>query len=259
MIGLDFPIKPEWISDVLQLWKPRQPIKELIQDTLSQTMQELGGEKTRRNSLSIILRNFVTIEGKGNSRHTVDQDLWVEYSRQYSISEMAPVYLTQIISNNDVARDASEFIDNRYTIGDKIVSAELKRQIISKYGERKVVTNSVSAFLRTLQYFHVLSDGEKLGEYLYTSKPETSREVFPLLVWSWWKSNRQPQIDLEMFEHQSERQFLDTENFNDYWRSYQTELWTISERLDGKQANLIFVDSESFQEAMITTIINPIE
>jgi hypothetical protein len=77
MIGLDFPVKPEWIHDVHMLWQPEQPVGNLVQAALERTMQELGGEKTRRNSLSIILRYFVATEGGGQSRRTTAEDVWV--------------------------------------------------------------------------------------------------------------------------------------------------------------------------------------
>ena len=82
MIGLDFPVKPRWIHDVHQLWQPEQSVSGLVRAALGQTMQELGGEKTRRNSLTIILRYFVATEGGGQSRRTAAQDVWVAYARR---------------------------------------------------------------------------------------------------------------------------------------------------------------------------------
>ena len=88
MIGLDFPLKPEWIYEVNQLWEPKQLISALVNKGITQTMQELGGEKTRRNTLSIILRIFVESEGGGNNRQTVDHDIWPSYSKLLSINSI---------------------------------------------------------------------------------------------------------------------------------------------------------------------------
>ena len=109
MIGIDFPIKPEWIYDVHQLWEPGQAISDLVNKGINQTMQELGGEKTRRNTLSIIIRVFVGIEGGGNNRQTLIHDLWPSYSKLFSVSSMLPAYLVQIISTSEVAKEATTF------------------------------------------------------------------------------------------------------------------------------------------------------
>lgn len=229
MIGLDFPIKPQWIHDIHALWQPNQPISELVEQVLGSTMQELGGEKTRRNTLSIILRNYVTIEGRGNSRHTASQDVWVTYSRKYTATSLTPAYLIQLISANEVAQEAVRFINRRFAPGDVIKSEELKRHIIGQYGERKVVTNMVSAFLRTLQYFGVLAPG-KQGEYLVNSHLVLTPEVFPLIFLALWQKEPIPQVDLEKFNQTLADAFLAVDNIDVCWQRYQPGLWVISER-----------------------------
>ncbi|MFC2054330.1 hypothetical protein ACFLV7_08545 [Chloroflexota bacterium] len=254
MIGLDFPVKPEWVYDVLHLWQPNQPVSELINAALSKTMQELGGEKTRRNSLSIILRNFVTIEGGGNSRHTVNQDVWVAFSQHYSVGMMSPAYLAKIIAQNDVAQDATKYIMQRYSLGDTLHRADLKRYIIGRYGERKVVTNTVSAFLRSLQYFGILSPGDKQGEYIHIRQLSVSQEVFPLVVWSWWCANPRPQIELEVFRNSPALAFSSSEYFLNYWKAFQPNLWVISERLDKRFVMLQETQSEKWKNTLISLI-----
>lgn len=254
MIGLDFPVKPEWVYDVLHLWQPNQPVSDLIQSALAQTMQELGGEKTRRNSLSIILRNFVTIEGGGNSRHTVNQDVWVTFSQRYSVGMIFPAYLAQIIAQNDVAQDATKYITQRCSLGETLQRADLKRYIIGRYGERKVVTNAVSAFLRSLQYFGILSPGDKRGEYIYIRQLIVSQEVFPLVVWSWWRANPRPQIELEVFRNSPALAFSSSEYFLNYWKTFQPNLWVISERLDKRFVTFQETQSETWENTLISLI-----
>lgn len=241
MIGLDFPIKPQWIHDVHALWQPNQPISELVERALSSSMQELGGEKTRRNTLSIILRNYVTIEGGGNSRHTSIQDVWVAYSRKYAITTLIPAYLIQLISANQVAQDAIQFINRRYVSGDLIKSEELKRHIIGQYGERKVVTNMVSAFLRTLQYFGILEPG-KQGEYLVRNRLLIAPEVFPLVFMALWQKEPVPQIDIEIFNRRIADAFLSMDNIDICWQQYQPGFWVISERQGYRFATIKYTE-----------------
>ena len=254
MIGLDFPVKPQWIHDVHHLWRPAQPISELVQAALAQTMQELGGEKARRNSLTVILRYFVTTEGGGQSRRTATQDVWVAYARLYPASTMAPAYLACLIAQNEVAQEASRFITHRCALDDTLTSGELRRHVVARFGERKVVTNAVSAFLRTLQYFGVLAAGERLGEYRFAARLPVSREVFPLIVWAWWQQHLSPQVDLDGFGEDLAAAFLRRDGFPDLWGAYQPSLWTLEERLDGRRVTLKYATASSLMEALLALV-----
>jgi hypothetical protein len=251
VIGLDFPIKPEWVHDIHALWQPRQPVGDLVQAVITQTMQELGGEKTRRNSLTVILRYFVKTEGGGQSRSTVDQDVWVAYSRCYSAGTLAPAYLAHLVAQNEVAQEATRFITQRHSPGETLTSGKLRRHVIGQFGERKVVINASNAFLRTLLYFGVLEDGGKLGVYRFRGRLAVSQEVFPLIVWAWWQRNLSPQIDLETFQVDPMLALLQSEQFGSHWLAYQPALWVIEERIEGRRATLKHADSAGFERALL--------
>ena len=254
MIGLDFPVKPQWIHDVLNLWQSHQPIGDLVQAALAQTMTELGGVKTRQNSLTIILRYFVAMEGGGHSRRTAARDVWVAYSRVYPAGTLAPAYLAHLIAQNEVAQEAGRFITRRHAPGDTLTSRDLRRHITGLFGERKVVINASSAFLRTLQYFGVLADGDRLGEYRFTTRLPVPREAFPLVVWAWWQRHLAPQIDLDGLAEDPAVAFLQHEGFHDLWRAYQPALWTLEERLEVRRATLKYVAADSLEEALLTLV-----
>ena len=251
MIGLDFPVKPEWIHDVHALWQPKQPIGDLVQAALAQTMQELGGEKTRRNSLTVILRYFVKTEGGGRSRRTAAGDAWVAYGRKYAASTLAPAYLAHLVAKNEVARDATRFITQRYVAGARLVSSELRRPIIGQFGERKVVTNAASAFLRTLLYFGVLGGAGKLGHYSFLGPLTVPREAFPLIVWTWWQRHLSPQIDLSEFEADPAFALLQSEHLQSHWRAYQPALWVLEERIEGRRAVLKYAEADEFEQTLM--------
>lgn len=251
MIGLDFPVKPEWIHAVHGLWRPAQPIGELVQAALSRTMQEVDGKESRRKSLTVILRYFVETEGSSRSRRTAAQDVWAAYSRAYPAGSMAPAYLAHLIAQNEVAQAASRFITRRHAPGDVLTSAALRRHVVARFGERKVVTNAVSAFLRTLQYFGVLSPGQRLGDYRLAARLPVPREVFPLLVWAWWQKHLSPQIDLDDFAQDPAMAFLEPGGFVEHWRAYQPALWVLQERLGERRATLKYGEAASFQVALL--------
>jgi hypothetical protein len=255
MIGLDFPIKPEWIHAVLNLWQPDQLLEELVSAALKQAMPDVEGDKSRRNSLSIILRLFVSTEGNNRGRKTTDSNAWAACSKTLSPTTLAPAYLAGLISGSEVAREAAAFIARRHAPGDHLTSSELRQALVNRYGERTVVINSVSAFLRSLQYFRVLQSGNRLGEYIYYHRLTIEREVFPLLVWAWWKEQPVPQIDLEAFEQSPIFSFLETDGFEGCWSAHQPGLWVVSERLGGRNATLRQNDSNSLEEMIVKSIL----
>ncbi len=251
MIGLDFPVKPEWIHDVHQLWLPNESISGLISRSLASTMQELGGEKTRKNSLSILLRHYVTTEGSGSARHTLDHDIWVTYSQKYAASTLAPAYLVQLIAQNELASETIRFITRRYATGDTFKSEALKHHIIGKYGERKVVTNAVSAFLRTLQYFSVLEPVKSVGEYRVRERLTLDPEIFPLAFYALWSLNPVPQIDFDSFNQSLKESFISGDNLDDCWKRHQPALWTISERVDARFATVRYPEIADLRQALL--------
>jgi len=251
VIGLDFPVKPEWVHDVHALWQPHQPVSRLVQVAITQTMQELGGEKTRRNSLTVILRYFVKPQGGGQSRCTAAEDVWVAYSQRYAASTMAPAYLAHLIAQNEVAQQATRFISQRYAPGEGLTSSDLRQHTIAQFGERKVVINAANAFLRTLLHFGVLEDAGKLGQYRFLEPLAVTREVFPLVVWAWWQRHVAPQIAVDDFAEDPTLAFLQSEHLKAHWPAYQPALWVLEERLEGRRATLKHTDAAGFERALL--------
>ena len=256
MIGLDFPIRPEWIHDVHALWQPEQPLTDLVGAALAQTMQELGGRTARRKTLTAIVRNFVRIEGRGNSRRTASEDVWVTYSRAFAPSTLAPAYLAHLISQNDVAHHAAGLIGRRSFTGDEVASRTLRQSLIAQFGERKVVTNAGSAFLHTLVYFGVLSRAETQGHFRFAKRLAIPRETFPLIVWSWWQRHLTPQIDVEAFAADPAVAFLQSAagGLEPYWQTYQPALWVLEERFEGRRATLKHPNAAGFERALIDLV-----
>lgn len=254
MIGLDFPVKPEWIHQVHGLWQPGQPVRDLVQAALAGTIDELQGEKSRRNSLTVILRYFVATEGGGQSRRTAARDVWVAYSRRYPAGTMAPAYLAHLVAQNGVAHQAADFIARRYGPGDDLTSGELRRHLYARFGQRTVVANAGSAFLSTLRHFGVLAPGQRLGDYRFAARLPVPREVFPLIVWAWWQRSLAPQIDVAGFRQDPVMTFLQPEGLIDLWRGYQPPLWTLEERLEGRRVTLKHATDSAWTEALLALV-----
>ena len=256
MIGLDFPLHPEWIAAVHRLWQPQQPLDELVRAALAQTMPELGGEKARRNTLTIILRLYVAAEGGGHSRRTAAREAWVACSRRHPAELLRPAYLAQLVAQTPLAQEAASFVARRAASqaapGAVLRSSDLRHHLIGRYGERSVVLNSASAFLRTLQNFGVLAAGERPGEYRWLGRLPVAPQIFPLLVWVAWQAAPAPQIDLHAFEQELPgHAFLETEDFEAGWQAHQSRLWGLSERFGERVATLKVGSAEEWKTALL--------
>ena len=255
MIGLDFPLKLEWIYAVLNLWEPNLPVSKLIERSLANAMLEVSGEKTRRNSLSIILRIFVPMsQGNNQSRSTTEQNIWVAFAKHQSSLSLAPAFLARIIAESEVAQALSQHITRRYKTGSSFTSNDIQNFAASKFGERKVVSNAASAFLTTLRSFGVLIPGEGRSKHIVQPALSVSQEVFPLVIWAWWQQNPVPQFNPEAFEDLPSYQWLERENFSQFLRRFQPSLWSISERLDSQFITFKYPDSTDFEKKIIELV-----
>lgn len=255
MIGLDFPLKPEWIHSVLRLWKPHQPIAELIENSLDQAMPDLTGEKTRRNSLSILLRMFVpTQPGNSQTRCTTEHNVWAAFSGYYPPETLAPAFIARIIAESQVAQALSQYMTKRYMPGTTITSSDIRKFAAGRFGERKVVVNAASAFLTTLQSFRILERGGTRSEFIRKDNLHLSSDIFPLIFWAWWSQNPEPQIDLEKFEEVPAFQWLDHTSFHQDWNRFQPSMWIISERFMVRTATLKLTDPNQMEKHIIHTV-----
>jgi hypothetical protein len=253
MIGFDFPLRPSWIHDVHLLWEPELPVSELIARALIQTMRELGGEKTRRNTLSNLIHYFVRTEGGGSQRRTVRQDALVAYSRLHPVGVMAPVYLARLIALNTVASTITEFVRRRYAVGDEFTSTTIRTHTANQLGQRKVVTNAATSYLRTLVEFGVFEAVGKAKNYRFAARLPFDPVVFPLCVLTWLDAYGTPQIELEAFGNSPMFCFINVESFAAYWQKYDGVLWSLSARLGVERATLKYSDQDSFESILVHT------
>ena len=144
-------------------------------------MLELDGRKTRVNTLGVILRYLVRTEGHPNSsnRCTASQDALVSASQIYPVVTVQPAYLTRLLLLNEVAASVTTHVSLRYALGDTLTSGELRSHVVGEFGERKVVLNAVSGYVRTLDAFNVYTETQRRGAYTFSSCLPVTSEIFP--------------------------------------------------------------------------------
>lgn len=253
MIGFDFPVRPEWVYDVHQLCQPGMLVDDLIGQVIQTTMRELGGEKTRRNTLGNIIRYLIRTEGapSSRSRKLAKTDALVATAQQWPMTTIKPIYLARILLLNDVAYAAARFVAQRYDVGGTLTRSEIRQHIISEFGERKVVLNAVSSFVRTLDYFGVFMAVEGQGVYRFDDRLHTDTKLFPLLVLAWLEHYQTPQIDLEAFRSNPAFHFLAVDDFAQGWQRYNGRYWSLESRLESERATLKYPVLAQFEREIV--------
>jgi hypothetical protein len=256
MIGFDFPIKPEWAHDVHQLCAPGMLVDDLIRQALQSSLKELGGEKTKRNTLGNIIRYLIRTEGAPSSRarKLANVDALVAAAQEWPVTTIKPFYLARILLLNDVAYAAARFVAQRYDVNDTLTRGEIRQQIISEFGERKVVLNAVSGFVRTLDYFGAFTAVEGQGVYRFNGRLRADTELFPLLVLTWLERYQTPQIDLEAFRSNPAFHFLEADDFAEGWRRFSGRYWSLESRLEGERATLRYPVWAQFEREVISRL-----
>ena len=256
MIGFDFPIRPEWVHDVHLLCEPEMLVDELVSRVLAATMQELGGRKTRKNTLGNIIRYLVRTEGHPStrSRRLATCDALTIASKSYPVEIVKPAYLFRLLLFNDVARSATAFLAKRHEIGDTVSRGNIRHHIVNQFGERKVVLNAVSSYVRTLEAFGIFTAAELQGTYNFASRLPVGAEVFPLLVMSWTEWHSSPQIELDAFQHHTIFHCFNTDNFALLWQKYARHLWSLETRLGTERATLKYPETAAFERVLVTSL-----
>lgn len=253
MIGFDFPIRPEWVHDIHQLCQPDRLVDDFIKQAIQTTMLELGGEKTRRNTLGNIIRYLVRTEGapSSRSRKLAADDALAAASQQWPVTSVKPIYLARILLLNDVAQAAARFVAQRYDVGDIITRSDLKQQIVGEFGERKVVLNAVSSFVRTMDYFGVFEAGAGQGTYRFNGRLPIEVKLFPLLVLAWFERYQTPQINLDTFQSNPVFHFFVVKGFDAGWQLYNGHYWALETRLEGERATLKYPSTSRMEGELV--------
>lgn len=252
MIGFDKPVRPEWIHAVGLVWRPHQPVSELIKVVDQVAAAELTGAETRGKVATIILRAFVETVGGGPDRRTADRDVFAAAARRFSAQELRSIYLAHLINATPILQTITRHMSRRYSLGDEIRSTDFLHRIYEQYGQRDVILSCVRYFLRTLSWFGCL---ERLApnHYRFNARLPIVAQTFPLLVYYWLQDGHGSyQIDPSEFDEQPGFYFLHATALPDYFLAFNTVFWVIEKRLEVHRVVLKYTPIESFRDALLS-------
>ncbi len=179
MIGLDRPLRPAWIYEVMKIVEVGAK-PSIYNEPFEDIAQELVGKEGKRKVRTIIYRTFIYSFQK--KRTTIENNMFLQWAESRSLNYLKPLFLWKILMDYEIAR----FIIQKITLGidhsGHISTQLLSKKLVQQYGDRDVVKRSLRSFMNTLVHFGVLSQENKSSYILLTKETVSNEQVRDFLL-----------------------------------------------------------------------------
>lgn len=221
MIGLDRPLKPEWIYETLKMVKIGDPFSK-YNEPFEDIAKELVGKEGKRKVRTVLFRSFFhTFQEK---RTKVEPNLFLRWVNEYSYEELVPLFFVKILMDYEITRFITKKIDVSMNGMNHFSSVILSKKMVQNYGDRDVVRRSVRSFLKTLVHFDLITQ-VSTQKYLINRKlPLTKDQVRCLLILYAQVYLKSKVIDLKNFDT-SLLYFFQDIDFQEIGRFFHPESW----------------------------------
>ncbi len=227
MIGFDRPLKPRWIHEALQLWKPKTPAASFYSD-FNQIVYELSGLEGKRKVRTVLFRYFYNIEGHASSQITSGDSLLASLSHKFSIEELMPTYLVILIDSAETLANIMENMFRLFPPKSVIVTSQLVDKTVEMHGERDVVKRSTRSFLMTLVHFGIL---RKTGpNYEWIDRPRVSCQAIACAITILCSRQHRLEADIRELPAKNGFRFINLSNVDDCAKRYNGVLWSYVRR-----------------------------
>jgi len=220
MIGLDRPLKPEWIYKTLQMFEVGEK-PTVYNIPFEEIAAELIGKEGKRKVRTVIFRSFLyTMQTEKNK---IESNQFMESVKNYSLEEMKPLFLAKLFIDYEIVRN---IIRKIFLVmqGDRSFSSNiLRKQMVKTYGDRDVVKRSLRAVLSTLENFKYLSklnNQFRLNDLIILSEYQT--RYFINLYGAYYLKSKS--VDLDSFD-EAFILFFDLSGIYEVAKKYHSHDW----------------------------------
>ncbi|MBF0290078.1 MAG: hypothetical protein HQM14_19850 [SAR324 cluster bacterium] len=158
MIGLDRPLRPNWIYETLKMIEVGEnPSNYNI--PFESIAKELVGKEGKRKVRTVIFRSFIyTMQEK---RTKIEHNLFLDLCEKLTLNEIKPLLLIKILIDYDATRFVTQKIRLLLDHSRSLNTESLTKKIVTEYGDRDVVKRSMRSFLKTLEFFEICEVQDK--------------------------------------------------------------------------------------------------
>jgi len=197
LIGLDRPVKPEWIYKTLKMVKPGEK-PSVYNEPFEHITKELVGKEGKRKVRTIIFRSFIFSFQEKKS--VIENNMFTEWAKHHTLEYLLPLFLAKLLMDYEITRFITKKIELSFDHTNQLSSVILSQKMIQEYGDREVVRHSVNDFLKTLVHFKIF-DKIRSREFRFIKKyslsDEQAKDFLLLYAQSFLKSSI---IDLSSME-----------------------------------------------------------
>ena len=227
MIGFDRPLKPRWIHETLQLWRPGTPLRDFYKD-FNQIVYELSGKEGKRKVRTVLFRYFFDFEGHAQNQITTRESPLASVSRQASLDELKPAYLIVLLDRSMILQEILRNLVRLFPFGKTIITKQLIDNTVQLHGERDVVKRSTRSFLMTLVHFGILKKQTK--NYEWNERLACSIRGLAYALIFFCLDNGRVEIDSRELRQKLQFGLLDISTIDDCMKWYNGILWSYIRR-----------------------------
>lgn len=174
MIGLDRPLRPDWIYETLRLIKVESKPTEFY-ETFEEIAKELIGKEGKRKVRTVVFRSFLYSLQVGKS--VVQNNVFLELAKSKPRTYMEPLFLWKILIDYETARFMAQKIALCVDNTGHLSTPLLSKRLVQQYGDRDVVKKSFRSFIATLVNFGILKHENKSDYLLLPKKTVSASQV----------------------------------------------------------------------------------
>lgn len=172
MIGIDRPMRPQWIYKTLKMVKPGQKTSDYNRK-FEKIPSQLVGREGKRKVRTVIFRSFIYSLQK--EKHIINNNEFIMWTEKETLKSLEPVFLLKILMDYEITRFIVRKMALSIDSSHQVSVSLLSKLAIKKFGDRDVVKRSVRSFLTTLVHFKILRQAET-NNFILNKKKSLSNE-----------------------------------------------------------------------------------
>lgn len=222
LIGLDRPVRPEWIYELLKMVKiGTKPAQYFLPfETIA---EQLTGKEGKRKVRTIIFRSF--IYSFQENTNFISPNPLIELTQTRDVNFMRPVFLAKLIFDYQICQRIVPKFQLYKNKNSEISLKLITKKMVSEYGDRDVVKRSVRSTIRTLSYFKAVRMADNTAIIQNEPAvicPEQWKTILKLYVGFYLNSHV---IDLDTINTDLFFFLAIDDNFHDAVREYHGKDW----------------------------------